>query len=115
MGLSGAFRNLKRSPSEIYENYNVHYLATERNTALASGQMAVYWNRIEQQKNIFPYLKLIVVEDDNTSEICAPLDGITLPVDDDFGASIILRITGIAGPLLSSWTPLTLKSPETLR
>jgi hypothetical protein len=29
-------------------------------------------------------LRLSVVEDDNTSDICEPLDGITLPVDDPF-------------------------------
>jgi hypothetical protein len=46
--------------------------------------MGVRWNRIEAEKDILPLIRLSVVEDENTSDICEPLDGITLPVDDPF-------------------------------
>jgi SPP1 gp7 family putative phage head morphogenesis protein len=83
-GTVRSFSEFKKIAAEIFDTYNVRYLETERNTALASGQMAVLWNRIETEKKLFPYLEISVVEDDNTSEICQPLDGITLPVDDPF-------------------------------
>lgn len=69
---------------ETYDNWNDNYGLTEHNTAMASGQMGAKWNDIEEQKETLPYLKMSVIEDDDTSEICQPLDGICLPVDDDF-------------------------------
>ena len=68
----------------LYNNYNVNYAQTEYNTAVASGQMGVRWNQIEADKDILPLLKMTVVEDAQTTEICQPLDGITLPVGDPF-------------------------------
>jgi len=68
----------------IYNNYNVNYAQTEYNTAVASGQMGIRWNQIEADKEILPLLKMTVVEDAQTTEICEPLDGITLPVNDPF-------------------------------
>ena len=68
----------------LYNNYNVNYAQTEYNTAVASGQMGVRWNQIEADKDVLPLLKMTVVEDAQTTEICEPLDGITLPVNDPF-------------------------------
>jgi SPP1 gp7 family putative phage head morphogenesis protein len=68
----------------LYDNYNVNYAQTEYNTAVASGQMGIRWNQIEADKDVLPLLKMTVVEDAQTTEICEPLDGITLPVDDPF-------------------------------
>jgi SPP1 gp7 family putative phage head morphogenesis protein len=83
-GTIRSFSAFKKAADEIFTTYNENYLRTEYNTALASGQMGVIWNKIEGQKKILPYLKMSVVEDDVTSDICEPLDGITLPVDDPF-------------------------------
>jgi SPP1 gp7 family putative phage head morphogenesis protein len=68
----------------LYNNYNVNYAQTEYNTAVASGQMGIRWNQIEADKDVLPLLKMTVVEDAQTTEICQPLDGITLPVGDPF-------------------------------
>lgn len=78
------FREFKEAAGKIVDTYNQNYLSAEYDTAIASGQAGVYWNHIEANKAILPYLKMSVVEDANTSDICEPLDGITLPVDDPF-------------------------------
>jgi hypothetical protein len=46
--------------------------------------MAVLWDQIENTKDIFPYLEYKAVIDSKTSEICKPLDGVILKVDDPF-------------------------------
>lgn len=75
------FNALARS---TFDNWNDNYGSTEYETAIASGQMGAKWNDIEEKKDVLPYLKLSVVEDDNTSEICEPLDEICLPIVDPF-------------------------------
>lgn len=76
--------DFKEMADKIFGQYNENWLRAERDTAIASGQSGVRWNRIEAEKDTLPMLRMSVVEDQNTSEICAPLDGITLPVDDPF-------------------------------
>ena len=45
-------------------------------------------NEIEKNKDTLPMLRYSAVMDPNTSEICAPLDGIVAPVDDEVWATI---------------------------
>lgn len=78
------FKDFFDDAKKTYDQYNVNYAQTEYNTAIASGQMAVRWNQIEADKDILPLLKMTVVEDAQTTEICEPLDGITLPINDPF-------------------------------
>ena len=88
------FSQFRKAAADIYAKYNggnflqdddkAGYLRTEYNTAIAGGQMAERWTQIESQADDLPYLQMSVVEDANTSEICEPLDGITLPVTDPF-------------------------------
>lgn len=79
-----SWQDFKEIAGQIFDQYNENWLRAERDTAVASGQNGVRWNRIEDEKDTLPLLRMSVVEDQNTSEICAPLDGITLPVDDPF-------------------------------
>jgi SPP1 gp7 family putative phage head morphogenesis protein len=83
-GMVRPFKDFKEDASQIFETYNDNYLQTEYKTAIGQAQNAVKWNEIEKNKDVLPYLKYSAIEDDNTSEICAPLDGICLPVDDEF-------------------------------
>ena len=78
------FKEFFEDARQTYDQYNVNYAETEYNTAVASGQMGVRWNQIQEDAAILPLLKMTVVEDSQTTEICEPLDGITLPVDDPF-------------------------------
>lgn len=55
---------------------------TEYNTTLAQAENASKWNAIEKDKDILPNLRYSAIVDENTSEICLPLDGLVAPVDD---------------------------------
>ena len=79
-----SFADFKTEALKIYEQYNIDWLKTEYSTAIGQGQNAVRWNQVEQQKETLPYLRYSDVEDANECEICAPLGGIVLPVDDPF-------------------------------
>lgn len=78
------FKDFYSDASSIYDKYNKDYAETEYRTAIESAQMGVRWNQIQEDKEALPFLRMTVVEDNLTTEICAPLDGITLPVKDPF-------------------------------
>jgi SPP1 gp7 family putative phage head morphogenesis protein len=79
-----SFKDFKNEALAIYEQYNQNWLETEYRTAIGQAQTAVRWEQIEAQKETLPYLQYSAVIDNNTSEICLPLDGVCLPVDDPF-------------------------------
>lgn len=78
------FAAFKKEALAIYEQYNKQWLQTEYSTAVAQGQNAVRWEQIQEQKDTLPFLQYSAVVDSQTSEICRPLDGITLPVGHPF-------------------------------
>lgn len=78
------FAQFKAEALKIYNQYNVDWLNTEYNTTIATGQTIVRWKQIEEQKQQLPFLTYSAIIDSNTSEICKPLDGITLPADHPF-------------------------------
>lgn len=75
-------REFNRLARETYDNWNNNWGETEYNTAIGQADMAAKWREIERQKDIIPNLEYSAVMDPNTSEICAPLNGIIAPVDD---------------------------------
>lgn len=77
-----SFSEFKESAQEIFDLYNETWLKTEYDTAIGQAQEAVRWSSIEKNKEVLPYLRYSAVMDANTSEICAPLDGIVAPVED---------------------------------
>ena len=79
-----SFANFRDEALSIYDQYNKNWLETEYSTAIAQAQSATRWEQIEDQKKELPYLQYSAVIDPNTSDICLPLDGICLPVDDPF-------------------------------
>lgn len=83
-GKGREFAEFKELATQEYDIYNQTWLRTEYDTAIGQAQSAVRWNNIQAQKDVLPLLRYSAVMDPNTSEICAPLDGITLPVDDPF-------------------------------
>lgn len=78
------FSEFKREAMKVYEQYNVNWLNTEYNTAIGQAQSAERWQQIEEKADVLPMLKYSAIIDANTSDICKPLDGITLPVGDKF-------------------------------
>jgi SPP1 gp7 family putative phage head morphogenesis protein len=76
---SQEFNELAR---KTYDNWNDNWGRTEYTTAVGQANSASKWAEIERQKDILPSLRYDAVLDPNTSDICAPLDGIVAPVDD---------------------------------
>jgi SPP1 gp7 family putative phage head morphogenesis protein len=74
--------DFKEAATEIFDLYNDTWLTTEYNTAVGQATEAVKWQRFENEKQTLPYLRYSAVIDDNTSDICEPLNGIVAPVDD---------------------------------
>ena len=64
---------------ETFDLWNDDYGKSEYKTALASASMANKWQDIEKSKDVLPVLVYSTIGD--ACEICAPLDGLTLPVD----------------------------------
>ena len=79
-----SFADFKNEALKIYEQYNVNWMRTEYSTTIAQAQNAQRWEQIQDQKKTLPFLQYSAVVDANTSDICEPLDGICLPVDDSF-------------------------------
>lgn len=77
-----AFKEFKEYALKIHEQYNVNYLKTEYHTAVGQAQSAAKWARIEEDKDVLPMLQYSTVGDENTCDICGPLNGIIAPVGD---------------------------------
>jgi Phage Mu protein F like protein len=80
---SREFRTLAK---ETYDTWNENWGLTEYNTAIAQGDSAAKWAEIERQKDVLPNLRYSTIGD--ACSICAPLDGLTAPVDDVIWDSI---------------------------
>lgn len=85
------FSEFKKAAGEIYTRFNggeiedeirPGWIEAEYNTAVIQAQNAKGWNDIERRKDVLPYLSYNAIDD--ACEICAPFNGITLPVDDPF-------------------------------
>ena len=74
----------KAKANVIFERYNNTWLETEYNTAIGQAEIGRKWKEIQSQKSTFPFIKYNAVIDSHTSDICAPLDNIVLPVDHPF-------------------------------
>lgn len=90
-GVLRTFEAFKDQASEIFVRYNggviddvvkPGWIEAEYNTAIIQAGNAKQWDRIQKQKETFPYLLYNAVE--GSCEICGPMDGVCLPVDDPF-------------------------------
>lgn len=73
-----------RIQTAIITGEQLRHLKTEYQTAIAGAQMAAKWNEIQKNKDIYPLLEFIAIEDEHTSALCRSLDGVIRPVDDAF-------------------------------
>ncbi len=78
------FKQFRDEVLQLNEQHNVNWIKTEYETAYGQAQSAVRWNEIEKDKDVLPFLKYSAVMDGRTSDICAPLNGVTLPVEHPF-------------------------------
>jgi len=70
-----------------FEQWNVDWGRTERNTAEGMAQQASKWNEIEKNKDLLPILEYSTSGGD-ACDICVPLDGMTAEVDDPIWDSV---------------------------
>ena len=67
----------------FHEN-NPFYLETVFRTNTISAYNAGRWEEIQKYKDDIALLEYVAIDDSRTTEICAALDGVRLPVDDPF-------------------------------
>lgn len=79
-----SFNDFKKEALALNQTYNVRYLNAEYNHALTSGAMASQWLDIQANKDILPLLEFDATLDNRTTSVCKSLDGVRLPVDDEF-------------------------------
>lgn len=79
-----SFKEFKDEASKTFDQYYKQYAQTEYSTTIAQAQMVERWEQIIDQSKTLPFLKYSAVIDSQTSDICEPLDGICLPVNDEF-------------------------------
>lgn len=78
-----SFPEFKQQAQSILNDYNLVYLETEYNLAIAQAQMASKWQKFKAQ-SVPPLLKYVTMHDDRVREEHRELDGITLPADHKF-------------------------------
>lgn len=80
---NGSYRDWKEfaiATNQIGKTY-VHWLKAEVQNAIGGAQMIALWNKIQAEKDIFPFLQFDAVQDKGTTALCAYLDGKIFPVD----------------------------------
>lgn len=83
-GVPRSFEDFKREALQISNQYNITHLETEYVLAQRSAAMAIEWQKIEDNRDILPNIKYLTVKDDRVREAHKKLDGVCLPIDDDF-------------------------------
>jgi SPP1 gp7 family putative phage head morphogenesis protein len=78
-----SFPSFKKEALKLHEDYNIQWLKTEYETAVATGQMAAKWLTFQDKKDQY-FLKYTTVGDSRVRPAHHELDGITLPVDHTF-------------------------------
>ncbi|MGP1514469.1 MAG: phage head morphogenesis protein [Bacteroidales bacterium] len=79
-----SFEEFSQKAEAIIGKYNVSWLRSEYNQAIASAQSAARWNDFQKTKDIMPYLRYEAVMDGNTREEHALLNGVVKRIDDKF-------------------------------
>lgn len=69
---------------EVNSKYNKNWYETEYNVAKRLAKAGREWKRIDETKDLYPYLEYRAVNDENTRKSHAILSGIIRPVGDPF-------------------------------
>ena len=79
-----SFSEFKKRILAIDQQYNVNYLRSEYELAVARGMAAEHWHAVQAEKGIFPWLRWSTAGDDRVRPVHAGLNGVEKPVDDEF-------------------------------
>jgi len=83
-GFKKNFSAVKKQATDIFDNYNKNYLKTESQTARKQARMAQKWQRIQDNKDLFPYLQYRTIGDGRVRDEHAVLDNVIKRADDAF-------------------------------
>ena len=78
------FNEYSQLVKKVNAQYNKNRLQAEHQTAKTAGQMAIKWQRIQRDKDLFPNLKYRTIGDERVRDEHAALNGTVKPVDDPF-------------------------------
>lgn len=84
LGNNKSFPDFKKEALKVNQEYNVQYLENEFVTANRSGAMAEKWQKINDQKVLYPNLKYKTVKDNRVREEHKQLHDVIKPIDDAF-------------------------------
>lgn len=73
------FRNLAIS---LNKDYNINYLAAERQACIGTGIMSAQWQRLQAAKKVYPFLRYKAIMDNRTRAEHAALNGLVRNIDD---------------------------------
>jgi hypothetical protein len=76
------YKEFKNDVFAVHEKYDQRFLAAEYGNAVVSADMAAYWDKIQSEKHILPYLIYNSILDGSTTNLCRDLDGTKKHVDD---------------------------------
>lgn len=80
------FERFLKDVQKVHQEYNVNYLRAEYNFAAAAAANAAKWEKFAQDGDNY-YLQYRTARDNRVREEHSELDGITLPMSDDFWES----------------------------
>ena len=83
-GNKRSFKQYKDFARQTFGTFNVNYLKTEINHAKGSAQMAEKWQQIDEEADIFPFLRYVTAGDDMVRPAHQALNGVIKRVDSDF-------------------------------
>jgi SPP1 gp7 family putative phage head morphogenesis protein len=83
----GFHEYIKNADLAGFSPENPYHFRTEYDTAFGSAQMAGQWQGIQEDSEIFPYLRYVTMQDDLVRDEHAALEGYIAAVDDPFWAS----------------------------
>lgn len=79
-----SFNDFKKDVLSVDATYNKTYLEAEYNHAIRSSTMIAKWQKFTAEADIFPMIRYRTVGDGRVREAHKKLDGITLPIEDEF-------------------------------
>jgi SPP1 gp7 family putative phage head morphogenesis protein len=71
-----------KEAQKINDIISKNHLTTEYNLAVQGSIQNAKWKDLQETKHLFPFIRFDSVIDENSSEICPPLDGVVLHIDD---------------------------------
>ena len=78
------FSDFRKAVLDLNKEYNLNFLRTEYNHAVATSRMASKWKKFAEDEAALPLLQFETVGDDHTRAAHQKLDGVIKPVNDAF-------------------------------